>query len=172
MPKNKKIFAICFFALQLLIIVGLIVYSALFTFFFDAFGKEYKIKAGPTVYVNNGVCRFDVEPGYWYSGKVYIVPDEQTGEYTFSNDYYAPLNSADYFYCRDFDDNAFPWTREYRLENMTSETSYYSFKEENTYITLKVFMGKCKVTAVECDGVSIEEYIKTQEEYLKSEGLF
>lgn len=172
MPKNKKIFAICFFALQLLIIAGLIVYSSLFNFFFEAFGKEYKIKAGPSVYVINDVCRFDLEPGYWYSGKMYIVPDEQTGEYTFSGNYYAPMDAVDYFYCRDREDNAFPWTREYRLKNVSLEQSYYSFEEENTYITVKVFMGKCKVTAVECDGVPIEEYIKTQEDYFKTGSLF
>ena len=67
MPKNKKIFAICFFAFQLLIIAGLIVYSALFTLFLVKYGKEYKMKAASYVYIVDGVCYFDLDVGYWYS---------------------------------------------------------------------------------------------------------
>ncbi|MCH5170271.1 MAG: hypothetical protein J1F24_03180 [Oscillospiraceae bacterium] len=172
MPKNKKIFAICFFALQLLIIAGLIVYSSLFAFFFEAFGKEYKMKAASYVYIVDGVCYFDLDVGYWYSeDKLYIIPDEQTGEYKLSDDYYSQDIAVDYINSRSRNHNVFPWEREYRLKNVSLEQSYYSFEEENTYITVKVFMGKCKVTAVECDGVPIEEYI-TLEDYLKTESLF
>lgn len=172
MPKNKKIFAICFFALQLLIIAGLIAYSALFSFFFEIFGREYKIKAKPSMYVTNGVCYYDLDTGYWYTGKVYIVPDEQTGEYTFSSNYYAPLDAVDYFYCRRSDTDSFPRTQKYQLKNSTSELTYYSFEQENTFVTVKAFNGKCEVTAVECDGIPIEEYLTIQEEYFKTESLF
>lgn len=162
MPKNKKIFAICFFAFQLIIITGLISYSALFTFFLETFGKGYKMKADSFVYVMDGVCYFDLEQAHWYpdNNKLYIIPDEQTGEYKLSDNYYAPEVAVDYINIRSRNHNVFPWTREYRLKNVSLEQSYYSFEEENTYITVMVFMGKCKVTTVECDGMPIEEYIQ------------
>lgn len=164
MPKNKKIFAISFFVLQLLIIAGLIAYSAFFSFLFEIFGKEYKFRAKPSVYVyaSTGMCHFDLEQNYWYlDNKTYIVPDGQNGVYKLSDDYYAPLDAVDYIYCKDRD-GGFPWRREYRLENISLEQPYYSFEQENTYVTVKVFMGKSAVTAVYCDGIPIEEYIKNQ----------
>ena len=174
MPKNKKIFAICFFVFQFLIIAGLIVYNIFFSFFLETFGKEYKMKAGPSVHVTDGVCYFSLDSKHWYpdNNKLYIIPDEETGEYRVSNDYYAPKMAVDFIYSRGRDLDTFPWKREYKLKNTTSELTYYSFEEENTYITVKIFMGKCAVTAVECDGVPIEEYLTTQEEYLKTESLF
>lgn len=162
MTKNKKIFAISFFVLQILIIAGLIAYSAFFTFFLETFGKEYKFKAGPSVYVSDGVCRFKLESEFWHTEKVYIVPDEQDGVYKLSSDHYAPMDAENYIYYRACDSGSFPEKREYRLKNEPSEQIYYPFEVENIYITVKVFMGKAEVTAVYCDGVPIEEYVKTQ----------
>lgn len=171
MPKNKKIFAICFFALQILIVAGFIVYSAVFTLFLEKYGKEYRMKADSSIYVTNGVCYFDLKSDFWYSNeKFYVVPDEQTGEYRISSDYYAPKVAVDYINSRNL--NSFPWEREYQLKNAPSEPTYYFFEQENTFVTVKIFKGKCKVTDVECDGIPIEEYLATQEDYLKTESLF
>lgn len=165
MTRNKKIFAISFFVFQLLIVAGLIAYSAFFTFFIEKFGKEYTMKADSYVYVSDGVCHFNLGQGFWYNGgKLYIIPDEQTGEYRLSDEYWAPKVAKDIIYCKDRE-NDFPWEREYKLKDESLEQSYYSFEQENTYITVKVFMRKAEVTAVYCDGVPIEEYIKTQSDF-------
>lgn len=166
MPENKKILAILFFVFQLLIIAGLIAYSAVFTFCFEKYGKEYKMKADSYVYVSDGVCCFDLIQNSWHTdGKLYIIPDEQTGEYRLSDEYWAPKVAKDFIYCRGRNDRDFPWKREYRLENVSLDQLYYSFVQENTYITVKVFKGKSEVTAVYCDGVPIEEYIKNQSDF-------
>lgn len=166
MMKNKKILAISFFVFQLLIIAGLIAYSAVFTFCFEKYGKEYKMKVDSYVYVFDGVCYFDLNQNYWDTdGKLYIIPDEQTGEYRLSDEYWAPKVAKDFIYCRGRNGRDFPWKIEYKLKDVSLEQSYYSIRQENTYITVKVFHGKAEVTAVYCDGVSIEEYIKTQSDF-------
>lgn len=160
MMKNKKVFAVCLFVFQILIIAGLVIYSALFSFVLDKFGKEYKIDAEPHMYVSDGVCHFDVETMFYAESKVYIVPSEKDGLYELSGDYYGSENAVNYIYSRNRDD-FFPATTEYRLKNAELFDWYYSFDEENAYVTVKVFMGKAAVTGVYCDGVPIEEYVKT-----------
>lgn len=160
MKKNKKIFAVCLFVFQILIIAGLVVYSALFSFVLDRFGKEYKIDVEPRLSVSGGVCRFDLESGFWYADrKVYIVPDSQEGFYEISSYYDAPKTAVDYIYCKDRE-KFFPETREYELKNTESLDSYYSFDEKDAYVTVKVFMGKAEVTGVYCGGIPIEEYVE------------
>lgn len=161
MTKNKKIFAICLFVFQILIIAGLVVYSALFSFVLDKFGKEYKIDAEPHMYVSDGVCHFDLDSDFWYAdSKVYVVHDSKDGFYELSSYYDATKYAVDYIYCKNRDE-FFPETREYKLKNAELFDWYYSFDEENAYVTVKVFMGKAAVTGVYCDGVPIEEYVKT-----------
>lgn len=161
MTKNKKIFAVCLFMFQILIIAGLVVYSALFSFVLDRFGKEYKIDVEPHMYVSDGVCYFGAYWSSWFSnGKAYIVPDLPDGVCSLRNDYYVPTGAVDYIYCKNRDE-FFPETTEYKLKNAESLDSYYSFDEKDAYVTVKVFMGKAEVTGVYCDGVPIEEYVKT-----------
>lgn len=165
MTKNKKIFAVCLFVFQILIIAGLVVYSALFSFVLDRFGKEYKIDVEPHMCVLDGVCYFDAYWSSWFSnGKAYIVPDLPDGVCSLRNDYYAPTDAVDYIYCKDRD-GFFPETREYKLKNAESLDSYYSFDEQDAYVTVKVFMGKAEVTGVYCDGVPIEEYVEKLDEF-------
>lgn len=164
MTKNKKIFAICLFVFQILIIAGLVVYSALFSSVLDRFGKEYKIAAGQHIYVSDGVCHFDVETMFFAERKFYIVPSSKDGFYELSGDYYGSENAVNYIYSKNRDD-FFPKTREYKLKNSESLDSYYSFDEKDAYVTVKVFMGKAEVTGVYCDGVPIEEYVEKLDEF-------
>lgn len=160
MTKNKKIFAIFLFVFQILIIAGLVVYSALFSSVLDRFGKEYKINVEPHISVSDGVCYFDAYWSTWSSDrKIYILPGYPEGFYMLETGYYVPKTAVDYIYCKDRDE-FFPETKEYRLKNAESLDSYYSFDEKNAYITVKVFMGKAEVTGVYCGGVPIEEYVE------------
>lgn len=166
MTKNKKIFAVCLLVFQILIIAGLVVYSALFSSVLDRFGKEYKIKAKQQMYVSDGVCHFDVYGSSWSSdGKIYIVPSYPKGIYMLDYDYGdVPKDAVDYIYCKDREE-FFPETTEYKLKNAESLDSYYSFDEKDAYVTVKVFMGKAEVTGVYCDGVPIEEYVEKLDEF-------